>query len=68
MASPFRLCVAAILFAPALALAQSPTLHPGDRYVFHGANPDVSKGSGCDGTVNGCDVEYGDLGADKPRM
>lgn len=69
MASPFRVLVAAILFVPSLAFAQiAPTLHPGDSYRFLGANPDVSKGSGCDGTVNGCDVDYGDLGADKPRM
>ena len=69
MASPFRVLVAAILFVPSLAFAQiAPTLHPGDNYRFLGANSDVSKGSGCDGTVNGCDVEYPDLGADKPRM
>src|SRR6187551_1032129 len=68
MASPIRVLVVAILFVPAVAFAQPPTLHPGDRYRFLGASPDVTKGSGCDGTVNGCDVEYGDLGADKPRV
>jgi hypothetical protein len=54
---------------PVGAIAQlPPTLNPGDRYQFLGADVDADIGPGCDGIVNGCGVDYGDLGANSPRM
>ena len=44
------------------------TLNPRDRYTFLGADVDVELGPKCDGVLNGCGVDYGDLGADSPRM
>jgi hypothetical protein len=59
--------LAAVL--PGIASAQlPPTLNPGDRYQFLGADVDADIGPGCDGLVNGCGVDYGDLGANSPRM
>ncbi|HKQ57094.1 MAG TPA: T9SS type A sorting domain-containing protein [Candidatus Eisenbacteria bacterium] len=44
-----------------------PTLAPGDRYHFVGTNPEAVTSDNC-GPVNGCGVEFGDLGVESPRM
>lgn len=64
--------VAAVLAAtllPAASHAQlPPVLDPGAHHVFIGADVDADLGPGCDGVINGCGVDYGDLGASSPRM
>jgi hypothetical protein len=61
------IALAALLPCP--ARAQLPAvLNPGDHLEFIGADVDATLGPGCDGVVNGCGVDYGDLGATSPRM
>jgi hypothetical protein len=61
------LVLAALVPLPASAQLP-PVLNPGDHYRFVGADVDVELGPGCGGVVNGCGVDYGDLGVDSPRM
>jgi hypothetical protein len=60
-------CLVALAAFASSAFAQiPPTLEPGGpRYRFIGADPE---GDVCKGVVNACEVDFGDLGVDSPRM